>query len=453
MTKLLSMLAVVFAGVFIAGCASTKTYTIQIHKAIKEPRSIKQVVLFLDGTQNDRDSRTNIATLSEIVKHQDRDNLFMFYNEGVGTDGKFIGAGTGLGIDKDIVEAYTFLSEYYSPESSLYIFGFSRGAYTSRILAGMIYSVGVYNLNSFKKEDRPQIARELYYAYKGKNGSIEDIKGRADKIISSWKEKKLKGKPEKTVNLYENVQIEIMGLWDTVEALGVIPTVEAAKRKLFGIKDPQNIVDPNGRYIDQICNVNKIYQALALDDNRAHVFTPIIISSDYVTGDCKGTAKASIGKIDEVWFSGAHADIGGGYTINEGNKKGDYTDRDVSISGVSLNWMIKKIKQDAPNLLPEKASVFGNPLGYVHNAENGDFKYELASRNIIISKHYKEKSRYGRLRIHSSVLDRISKTTKEKEKMGFDSGWYAIDAFKECFKDQGNGAYEFKKCKSIEVVH
>ena len=89
-------------------CGSNKTYTIQIHPPIINPPSTKQIALFLDGTQNDRDSRTNVSTLSEIVKHQNKDNLYMFYNEGVGTDGKFVGAGTGSGIDKDVAEAYAF---------------------------------------------------------------------------------------------------------------------------------------------------------------------------------------------------------------------------------------------------------------------------------------------------------------------------------------------------------
>ena len=450
MTNKINMLAIFLVGVLLTGCAGNKTYTVQIHPPIKE-ESPKQLVLFLDGTQNDRDSRTNIATLSEIIKHQDLDNLYMFYNEGVGTDGRVVGAGTGWGIDKDIAEAYVFLSEYYSPESKLYIFGFSRGSYTSRILAGMIYSVGIYNLNYFRKEDRLNITRELYRAYKGKDKAVDDIKNNAEKIIAKWKGKLPGDKAANVIDRHLNVEIDVMGLWDTVEALGVIPTIEAVKGKLLQIADPQNIINPNGRYLDQVCNIRHVYHALSLDDNRANVFTPIIISSKYVASKCNSPEESSIGKVHEVWFSGAHADVGGGYKKNENNKKGDYRDRDVSISGVSLNWMMSKIKKDAPGLLPEYAKVFANPLGYVHNSENDDFKYALASRNKILDK-YKNYSRYGKVKIHSSVFDRLSLTKEERKQIGHDSGWYTSDDFIDCFDFYGNGSYIFRGCSSIERV-
>lgn len=314
MTKSYKILLVHFFSMFSAGCFSNETYTIQIHEPLKVTSSNKQIALFLDGTQNNRDSRTNVAVLSEIVKHQDKDNLYMFYNEGVGTDAKFVGAATGLGIDKDVKEAYTFLAKYYSPKSKLYIFGFSRGAYTSRILAGMIYSVGIYNLNPFKKEDREEIVGELYTAYKGKYKKISDIKISANNIIEKWEKKLANTKSTSRIEKYDDVKIEIMGLWDTVEALGLIPTFEALLEKILGKKDPQNFVYPNARYMDQICNIKKIYHALSLDDNRANVFTPIIMSNKHVTIECPAEQSSIATKVDEVWFSGAHADVGGGGT-------------------------------------------------------------------------------------------------------------------------------------------
>ncbi len=449
-----SIILLLLAGI-ITGCAGSKTYTVQIHKAYDEPKHVKQLALFLDGTQNDRDSRTNVSALSEIVKHQDKDNLYIFYNEGVGTGGRFLGAGTGWGVSKDVAEAYTFLTEYYSPDSKIYIFGFSRGSYTSRILAGMIYSVGVYDLTSFKKEDRINISKKLFSAYKGKNKNIDSIRFEGEKIVNTWGNVNSETINLRNIKPYLNVEIDVMGLWDTVEALGIIPTIEAGKEKVLGIKDPQNIVNPNGRYIDQICNVKNVYHALSLDDNRANVFTPIIISSCHVTEECTGNAaKSSIEKVDEVWFSGAHADVGGGYEKNENNKKGDYTDRDISISGVSLNWMMSKIRENAPDLLPNHVRVFENPLGYVHDAQNGDGKYKFVSRNSILTEYYKKYSKYGKLRIHDSVFKRLAtpKTTEEKNILGYDSGWYTLESFKECFEQKEDGSYLFKECDAIDEV-
>lgn len=453
--KVINISIILLLAGLISGCVGSKTYSIQIHHPISKPKSPKLIALFLDGTQNDRDSRTNVSFLSEIVKHQYKDNLYMFYNEGVGTSGRFIGAGAGWGIDKDVAEAYAFLTEYYSAGSKMYVFGFSRGSYTSRILAGMIYSVGIYDLTSFKKEDRIRISKKLYYAYKGNNKTVNGIRSAGETVVNTWGGEAGEEVVTNNIKPYLNAEIEVMGLWDTVEALGVVPTIEAGKEKILGIQDPQNIINPNGRYLDQICNVKNIYHALSLDDNRANVFTPIIISSEYVTNECDDDSeKSSINKIKEVWFSGAHADIGGGYEKNENNKKGDYTDRDVSISGVSLNWMMSEIKNDAPGLIPNYARVFENPLGYVHNAENGDMKYKKVRRHNILTDHYKKYSRYGKLRIHESVFKRLAtpRTTEQLYKFGYDSEWYALDQFEDCFDKKEDGSFLFKECDAIEVV-
>ncbi|MCW5202866.1 DUF2235 domain-containing protein [Desulfobulbus sp. US1] len=427
--------------------ACSSTVTVKIHPPIAERSSEKVLALFLDGTQNDRDKRTNISTLSEIVTHQNKDNLYVFYNEGVGT--KFIGAGTGWGLDTDVAEAYTFLSEYYSPDSKLYIFGFSRGAYTSRILAGMIYAIGIYDLTSFDKDDRLKISKQLYHAYKIKDNDVESIRKNGAGIIDKWNGK-FNSKKTSRLKVDYNPSIEVMGLWDTVEALGVIPTLEAMKRVLFGIEDPQNIVNPNERYIDQICNVKHVYHALSLDDNRANVFTPIIISSDNVALMCE-KKDSSILKVEEVWFAGAHSDVGGGYSINENTKEGEDVDRDIFLSGLSLNWMISKIKESAPELLPKNAEVFENPLAFMHDAENGNFMYKRMPRYNILTK-YKEKSRYNKLKMHSSVMIRLAQSENERKKLGYDSEWYKLDEFKECFDIDERGGYVYKDCSLIEVV-
>ena len=432
---------------FFSACSSTNT--VQIHPPIKQPPNEKIVALFFDGTQNDRDSRTNISTLSDIVTNQNRDNLYVFYSEGVGSDGRFAGAGTGWGIGNDVAEAYAFLSEYYTSDSKLYVFGFSRGAFTSRILAGMIYSIGLYDLTSFQKDERIKIAKQLFDAYKGKGKDITSIKQQGNDIVNKWKSQSNAKLTSKLEPGYIP-SIQVMGLWDTVEALGVVPTWEAIKEKVFGINDPQNIIDPNGRYIDQICNAEHIYHALSLDDNRANVFTPIIISSKHVVSTCK-PEDSSISKVEEVWFSGAHSDVGGGYSINDNNNKGDNTDRDISLSGISLNWMMTKLKESAPELLPKDAEVFENHLAYLHDAENYSPMYKRVTRHNILTKYF-EFSRYGKLKIHYSVFNRLALPANEREKLGYDSGWYKLDKFKECFDINEYRGYLFKGCPLIEAV-
>ncbi|MCL1127565.1 T6SS phospholipase effector Tle1-like catalytic domain-containing protein [Shewanella surugensis] len=438
--------------IMMASCSSNKTYTVEIHQPNKDNHNIKQLALFLDGTQNDRDSRTNVSALNEIIKHQDKDNLYLFYNEGVGTDGRIIGAGWGN--DKDVAEAYAFLSRYYSQDALLYIFGFSRGAYASRILAGMIYALGIYDLSDFSEEDRLQLSKALYAIYKGEDKDIEESRFQANQLINQWGQDTLKLDGFALNHHVANVSIEILGLWDTVEALGFVPTLEAANETYFGVADPKNIVNPNPRYIDQICNINHVYHAVSLDDNRANVFTPIIISSNEVVSLCSESQDSSISKVEEVWFSGAHADVGGGYEKMENNKSDDHMDKDLALSGLSLNWMLDNIKRDAPTLLPDFAQVHQNAFAHVHDAENTDAKYKRVLRNSILTS-YLDVSRYEKINIHHSVLERIALPPNNNQEVlsrGFDSYWYQAPYFFDCFEVNEVQGYRFTPCNKIEPV-
>lgn len=460
--------AVFLLSAVLAGCAGPRAPLIQIQQPIiSQPKNaVRQVVLFLDGTENDLRSKTNISVLSEIVKNQDRDNLYVFYKEGVGTNGGTFGAATGFGIDQDIEEAYAFIARNYAPGSELYLFGFSRGAFAARILAGMIHAVGIYDLSSIaRSEDRVRIARELYVTYKERYSHCNGIRegGKADigrclRVVADATRDAL-GRyrplyPAISPEPYRNVEIKAVGLWDTVEALGIVHSVWALERNLGADVDLQNIVNPNYRYLDQVCNAQHVYHALALDDNRADIITPVILTSDYVTEACT-PEELSLEKIEEVWFAGSHSDVGGGYGITEGNRKGDYTNRDLALSGISLNWMMSRLKRDAPNLLPANAQVFENPYAFVHDAQNGNALYTFASRDRILEK-YLASSRYKKLRIHYSVIQRLElpKTDEQNTAMGYDSAWYTKGRLAACFKDQGNHSYRFvPACPQIEVVY
>ncbi|MBU0925016.1 DUF2235 domain-containing protein, partial [bacterium] len=180
--KTILKLTIIFVLTLIFTSCSSKTYTIEIHEKDHNSKERKKVALFLDGTANDRNSRTNISKVFEIVANQNKDNMYLFYNEGVGTSGRFLGAMTGWGTDKDVKEAYSFLSDYYKSGDKLYIFGFSRGAYTARILAGMLYTVGIYDLSNFNDKDKEEIISELYHdAYKGNSVKVQKSK---EKILS-----------------------------------------------------------------------------------------------------------------------------------------------------------------------------------------------------------------------------------------------------------------------------
>ncbi|WP_445941133.1 hypothetical protein, partial [Pseudomonas sp.] len=149
---------------------------------------------------------------------------------------------------------------------------------------------------------------------------------------------------------------------------------------------------------------------------------------------------------------GAHADVGGGYSIHENNISGDEEDRDVSLSGLSLNWMMSRIKAGNHGLIPDHAEVFENSLGYMHDARNGSSMYAFAPRHVILTNRYPMLSRYGRLEVHSSVFERLAQPADVRSELGYDSEWYKLKEFSECFVIGGNGEYIYRDCPLINKV-
>jgi T6SS, Phospholipase effector Tle1-like, catalytic domain len=345
-----------------------------------------------------------------------------------------------MGNRTDVKQAYSFLSQYYDKESSLHFYGFSRGAYTARILAGMIYTVGIYDLKHLSEEQREKIIDKLYDAYKGGNiflneeKSFKAIRNDSRDVINEWSDGKI-------FLISDNVKIKVMGLWDTVEALGVTQTIESIK-DTFGIEDPQKIENPNKRYFDQICNIENTFHAIALDDNRANVFTPIILTGHEVIRRCednlsmKDRIANQIIHVDEVWFSGAHADVGGGYKLV--SEKGKITE-DNSLSGVSLNWMLSKIKTVDTKLFPVNFNVYENILGFIHDAESyplvNNALYKNGTRANIIKK-YLDVSNYNTMKIHTSVVDRLN---KKIDNNNYNSKWYLSNS--KCINKENKDLY------------
>ena len=204
--------------------------------------------------------------------------------------------------------AYTFLLENYRKGDEIYIFGFSRGAYSGRILASLLYYAGLPDLRKVESISPEKVSHIVYHSVKGDKSD----EARRNDVEHALSEQGLMASPPITVTA--------LGLWDTVEALGW----------------PKYKVDidvPNKYYGDQLCNVERAYHAVSIDDDRERIFTPILLTRRHFIQECQGFPKVDIPainkKVEEVWFSGAHGDVGGRY-------------EDTLIGGVSLNWMIRK---------------------------------------------------------------------------------------------------------------
>lgn len=355
---------------------------------VVDPNS-RKIAIFFDGTQNDEASNTNISNLHKLVYLQDNPRIHTIYIKGVGTEGiaPIWGAITGAGIEDDVLHAYSFLSDVYRPASGdeIYIFGFSRGAYAARIFAGFLEVANLpdHNSLSLSDEEKEAFYRKMFDTFKSET-SIKERKSALSKV-------------ENYQSVPGKVEIKFMGLWDTVAALG-FPN---------GQQDTDELDE---EYVDQLCNIKRASHALSIDDNRATLFTPVLLTSKRLITVCEGDDRSIDSVVNEVWFSGSHSDVGGGYDNSE-------------LSGVSLNWMLYQLKNEG--ILPKNTRVFADPLGISNTTDTGLLGYLIyRNYNRSIPLYYgNDNNNYnnGKPKIHRSVFDRIGKIAKVPRQ--FDWNW------------------------------
>jgi len=392
---------------------------------IDDYRDSKDIVILIDGTSNTPKDNTNINKLRTLLKK--RDKLTSFYTVGVGggPDFAITGMALGVGISKDVQEAYRFICENYSKTTGdkLYIFGFSRGAYTAQILTNLIYTAGIVELDAIQSEkDKKQLIRKIYKAYLG-DMTYTERKIMVNSAIDKWE-----WKHNIMVSRKHDIIVEVLGMFDNVEALAAPDYKE-------------KFCAPNPNHLNQFVNVNKVLHAVALDDNRAQIFTPILASCSNI----KLRPDTTLDEIvKEVWFAGAHSDVGGGYS------------KDPEISYVSLNWMINELKDY--NLFNEVPITDRNIDGVIHDSEDNLAGTLFKRRNRDIPLYLYENGVYyskGKLKIHHSVIKRLEKGLlpffKYSKKDPTD--WFDQDPFCDCFEKEGNKRF-FKKedCTTIEVI-
>lgn len=237
---------------------------------------MKRIVICADGTWQspESDTATHVMRLARGVAPggADKSEQVVFYDWGIGTEGdRITGGATGAGIDKNIMDCYRFIVHNYDEDDQLFLFGFSRGAYTVRSLAGFIRNCGL-----IRREHAARIpeAYELY-RQRGKGSTPGAEQSRAFR---------------KRYAVSDLTEIEFLGVWDTVGALGIpAPFLGAlgTGRYLFHDTEPSKII-------------RHARHAVAIDENRQD-FEPAL-----------WTAKPEVDLL-QVWFAGVHTDIGGGY--------------------------------------------------------------------------------------------------------------------------------------------
>lgn len=397
----------------------------------------RKLVLFFDGTSQALDTGTNVAALFKDARRQldegNPQNLHLFYVDGVGAGGKPIGMAMSWGIGYRVRAAYQFLTERHRPGDEIYLIGFSRGAYTARILASMLHNVGL----PVGRDSRPgglriEQVEAIYDAFKcstWKTNSACATYDRATAVKNRLVELGLQMRQER---------VKFMGLWDTVEALG--------------LPDYAEDVDlPNTRYGDQLCNIERAVHAVALDDNRARIFTPILLTRRHLTANCD-TSKPTA-KVEETWFAGSHTDVGGGYEDGIGK-----------LSGVTLNWMIGHASGAGLRFFVGAELPPQDHLAEVHDAQ-GPFPWWILYR-----RQYRNLDMYAtspesvttRIGFHACLIDRVESAQRAAPEYGSSEERAQLvlrrgaddspGSFLTCFPQGADGKRTFKSGGSCPII-
>ena len=268
----------------------------------------RHLVLCIDGTWNDPSQKTNVwqlfcrldgeaqavpASADGIRQHQwlHGPNLDALYIEGVGAGGQRVLGGTlGVGLHDRVLDLYVLASRLWQPGTQLWVFGFSRGAWAARSLAGFIAATGLLMPPQATADNALDLANKRWAAFKGHAVPPEQRR--------FWDEA---GQPK---------PIELVGVWDTVGALGIpffngLRSIDRFERQSFDFAD-----------LDLSARVANGRHALSIDETRFD-FTPTLWNPR------EG--------IEQRWFPGVHADVGGGYPQR-------------GLADLSLAWMLGEVE-------------------------------------------------------------------------------------------------------------
>lgn len=375
----------------IVGCS-----TITHKQTVGTPKdnASQHIAIFFDGTHNDEVSDTNIKRLHSLVSLQGRPDLTTLYIEGVGTRADIAGMATGYGLGERVRIAYGFLLKHHRPGDKVYLFGFSRGAYAARVLNSLLYHAGL----PAKPDNRThvEVAEDVYELVKAERdypAQYEPLRRR--RVQDDLLTRKLGPAPA--------VEVQVLGLWDTVEALGAPNWLSRISHKAQIQQHLADVDNANSRYGDKLCNVHYAFHAVSIDDNREWIFTPQLLTRRHLVAGCSPAERPPIldergnvrlDRLREVWFAGAHSDVGGGYA-------------DARMSGVSLNWMLEEMHNAKVNLVPIGTKVPEDRYGTSHNPEAGAFSaiYHSINRDLVAYVR-SDASLVNRLCVHPSVFER-----------------------------------------------
>jgi len=282
-----------------------------------DQQPIRRLVLCFDGTWNKVESRTNVSRLFDTVLNEgDGGEQLKFYDEGVGSaaeattpwkrikDG-LLGGIFGDGIHRNVLQAYCWLIDHYGSPSAgshpeIYIFGFSRGAFTARLLAGLLGASGLLKRESVLQYSKPSGNQVIW-----DNDLVQSAWSRYKPGRSAWRSvgQRASGQP---IGAWEKiaqpVPVRFLGVWDTVGRYGV-PTWSWGSGFFKPIRFGDSLI---GRHVQDARH------AMAIDEHRADFNVRLWegVSKSWTSKQLPGLPGTTI---HQRWFAGSHAQVGGGY--------------------------------------------------------------------------------------------------------------------------------------------
>ncbi len=371
--------------------------------ATEEMITPRNIVICADGTGNKGgySPDSNVYSMYKAVANKfsgecqdgvEIEKQLVFYDNGVGTsDNKYWRAVTGavgLGFRKNVCDAYKFLARHYRKGDRVFFFGFSRGASTIRACNGMISKVGLVNGHTLRNKELDDLVTEAYKAYRNHKKHPEEAI-------------KFKNDSGKSLGA---IPIKFLGVWDTVVALGFPKNTDAAGLLTLFLKAAFATLEPifdilfkHSFYHYKLTdNVLHACQALAIDDERT-AFWPYVWREKNIEGAIDRTAE----NVEQVWFAGMHANVGGGYERS-------------GMSGVPLYWMMTRAQHHGLVYKPGALqAAFSNSHvhGTMYDSRAGiKTIYRYHPRNI--GQRCKDRMIDGRIKIHHSVIERINYRTE-----------------------------------------
>ena len=319
---------------------------------------------------------------------------------------KFGASAVGWGVADRIREGYGFICRHYVPGDQVYLFGFSRGAFEARSLAGFIDAVGLLLQDKAYGPDARRLVDKAYEIYRQRDPKAREF------LAKFLRRMTRRSAPAPATDFHKatNVRLHFLGVWDTVEALG-IGELEVAGVKLGNAQVPfvrRHTMHHAAAALP--ANVQRGRHALAGHELRRK-FEPLLWDAPLEGQDLK-----------QVWFAGAHADVGGGY-------------QETHLSDLALWWMADEVNDvgaETPeqirfSKLPGKPDP--EPTLLPHHALQGDFFWaDPAPRHAMVNFGSLDPAVRATLSLHPSMVSRLfdsTATTYESYSFVKDYEWTA----------------------------